>query len=220
MIHFVWHNAAAQSKAGLEQYYYYTDNKTVSVNPRVWYQSGAGWYAEGRYNYEAAQSLSLIAGRTYSFGSAVSCSVTPMAGIVAGKLNGVVLASNTSAEYRKFLFYMQSQYTFSTDEKENNFIYHWADLSYEATHFLSAGVSLQHTNLYNTVARSEIGFFIKTAFKNWELPVYIFNAAGKNRYLVIGVNIALQQKIKTVAQPAQNKRAADILFLKQHGCQL
>lgn len=192
MIAFVWwHNATAQSKAGLEQYCY-MDNTSVTINPKAWYQSNTGWYVEGRYNYEAAKTLSLIAGKTFEYESTIAYSVTPMAGVVTGKLNGVALAANTSMEYRKFIFSLQSQYTFSIDDRACNFMYNWADLSYELSHSFSTGISLQQTNFYRTKGESEIGFFLKATFGKWALPVYIFNSAGNKRYAVLGLNIDLK----------------------------
>jgi hypothetical protein len=188
----VWlHNAAAQSKAGLEQYCY-MDNTSVTINPKAWYQFNKGWYVEGRYNYESAKTFSLLAGKTFEYKSTVAYAITPMAGFVTGKLNGVALAANTSVEYRKISFSLQSQYTFSIEDRACNFMYNWADLSYELSHFLSAGMSLQQTNLYRIKGTSDIGFFLKAAFGKWDLPVYIFNPTGDQRYMVLGLNIALQ----------------------------
>ncbi len=186
-----WHNTSAQSKAGLEQYYY-MDNKTVTINPKGWYQSKKGWYVEGRYNYEAAKTMSVMAGKTFDYTSAVSLSFTPMAGLVKGQLNGAAIAANTSIDYKKFLFSLQSQYTFSIQDKADNFMYNWADISYELLHNLSAGISLQQTNIYRCKGQSEIGFFLKEVFGKWELPVYIFNATGNERYMVVGLTVDLK----------------------------
>jgi hypothetical protein len=187
----LWHDATAQVKAGLEQYYF-MKNKTIAINPKAWYQSETGWYVEGRYNYEAAQTVSVITGKTFDYESDFSFSVTPMAGVVAGKFNGGVIGGNASADYKKCQFSLQTQYAFSGDSRSCNFMYSWADLSYAVSGSLSAGISMQKTRMYRVRGQSEAGFFLKGAFGNWELPLYIFNPCGNDRYAVLGLSISLE----------------------------
>ena len=187
----LWHDATAQFKAGLEQYYF-MKNKTIAINPKAWYQADAGWYVEGRYNYEAPQTVSVVAGKTFDYESDFSFSVTPMVGVVAGKFNGGIIGCNASADYKKWLFSLQTECAFSGENTNCNFMYTWADLSYEISGVLSAGVSLQKTHLYREKGQSEAGFFLKGAFGKWELPVYIFNPCGNQRYAVLGLSVSLE----------------------------
>jgi hypothetical protein len=188
MIAFVWwHKAASQSHTGLEQYYY-MDSKTITVSPKAWYQSKKGWYVEGRYNYEAAKTMSVCAGKSFERKAAFSYSITPLAGIVTGKLNGGALAENATIKYKKFLFSLQSQYTFSVEDPACSYVYGWADLSYPVFHGISAGVSVQQTKLYGKNGKSEKGFFLKAEFGKWEFPVYVFNVKGNERYIMLGLN--------------------------------
>jgi hypothetical protein len=187
-----WHNATAQPKGGLEQYYF-MKNKTIAINPKAWYQSDAGWYIEGRYNYEAAQTMSVVAGKTIEYDDAdFSFSVTPMAGFVAGQFNGGIIGGNASADYKKYQFALQTQYAFSGANRSCNFMYTWADLSYAVSGNFSAGLSLQRTSMYRIKGQSETGFFLKGSFGSWELPVYIFNPGSNERYAVLGLSISLE----------------------------
>ena len=188
-----WHKAVSQSQGGLEQYYY-MNNKSVTIAPIIWYQTKKGWYAEGRYNYEAEKTLSIYAGKTFEKRSIVSYTVSTLMGALFGTYKGFSIAVNTDLEYKKFFFSLQSQYTFSVKDRSANFIYNWGDLSYRVSPRLSAGLSLQQTNLYKTKAASEKGIFIKAAFGRWEFPLYVFNPAKKERYAVLGLNFAWQRK--------------------------
>ncbi len=186
-----WHEATAQFKAGLEQYYF-MNNNTIAINPKAWYQSKSGWYVEGRYNYEAIKTFSIMAGKTFDHKSIFSYSVTPLAGAVTGKFNGVAIGSEASMDYKKISFSLQTQYTVSIENRNLNFMYTWADLGYSLSQTLSAGISLQQTNCYHSKGQSEAGLFLMASFGKWELPVYIFNPVDKERYSVLGLTLNLQ----------------------------
>ncbi|MEO7767226.1 MAG: hypothetical protein ABIS01_07360 [Ferruginibacter sp.] len=188
-----WHKAVSQSQGGLEQYYY-VDNKGVSITPIAWYQNEKGWYAEGRYNYEAEKTLSLYAGKTFENKAKVSYAVSAMMGVVIGKLNGASIAVNTDLDYKKLFFSLQSQYTFSLKDRNANFLYNWCDLGYRLSPGFSAGISLQQTNLYETIAASEKGFFVKAEFGRWAFPLYIFNISNNGRYAVMGLSFTWEYK--------------------------
>jgi hypothetical protein len=185
------HKANAQSQAGLEQYYY-MDNKKISFSPVAWYQLSSGWYAETRYNYEAENTLSLYMGKTFENRSAFSYAVSTMAGAVIGEFNGGAAAVNADVEYKQIFFSLQTQYTFSVQNSSENFIYTWSDIGYRPLPWLSAGLSLQQTNLCN--AKSEKGAFIKLELGAWTFPFYIFQPQRSDRYAIMGLNFTWQQK--------------------------
>jgi hypothetical protein len=181
-----WHNANAQ-EAGLEQYYS-VQGKTMSFTPIVWYQAKTGWYAEARYNYEAVNSISVYTGKTIERRSKLSYSLNTIAGIVMGGFKGGSIAVNADAEYKKIFFSLQSQYTFSVENRSLNYIYIWSDICYQLFPSLSAGISLQQTNGNNTEVISEKGIFVKAGSGKWNVPLYIFNPFNNNRYMVLGIN--------------------------------
>src|SRR5258705_8885247 len=82
-------NASAQWKAGIEQYNYIGAQSTGSFVPSVHLQSKNNWYAELRYNYENAQTLSLYGGKTFEDGNGLDYQITPMVGFSTGKFTGV-----------------------------------------------------------------------------------------------------------------------------------
>ncbi len=189
----LWHNVTAQQHLGLEQYYYMGRYKTFNIVPVVYYQTDNNWYAEGRYNYEAINTLSLYAGKTFEKKDAFSYSGSPIVGVVLGQMNGGSAGINLEMDYKRFFFNTQSQFTFSVQQLRNNFFYSWSDLTYRFSESFSAGISLQQTKLYQINGAFERGFLIKPGFKSWTFPLYIFSPETNERYFVLGINYEWQK---------------------------
>jgi hypothetical protein len=184
----LWHNLKAQPQAGLEQYYYAGTYQTFTLVPVAYYQSSNKWYAEGRFNYEAMNTLSLYGGKTFTKNAAVSYSATPIAGVVLGQMNGGSVGLNLAVDYQKFNFNTQSQHTFSIQQPGNSFTYSWSDFTYRFFKKFAGGASLQQTKLYRVNGAFEKGILLKTSFKNWTFPLYIFRPEAPDRYFVLGIN--------------------------------
>lgn len=181
-----WLKADCQSVSGTEMYYYMS-NRSLSISSQLWYESAKGWYTEARYNYEAAKTISLYSGKTFGNESAFSYTVTPLAGVVAGQYNGGALACNGTVDYTKWSFSLQSQYTFSIQDKMENFIYSWAEIGYQVSGGFAAGVSLQQTKLYQAKSTTAQGLFIRGQYGRWQLPLYLFNIQQNDRQIVLGL---------------------------------
>lgn len=178
----------AQSKGGIEQYHYIKNTRISSIVPVVHFQTNKGWYGEARYNYDERNTFSLLAGKSFSFKKDWSWSVTPMLGIAFGELNGWTGGVNFSIEKNNFFFNTQSQYTLSTTSRYNNFFFNWCELGYQPLKWLSAGVSLQHTQVDGSEALVEPGFMAEISFKRLSFPFYSFNTFSNNRFFILGVN--------------------------------
>ncbi len=188
----LWHSVKAQH-AGLEQYYYMGTYKMFTLVPVGYLQTRKNWYAEGRFNYEALNTLSLYGGKTFEKKALVSYSASPILGIVLGQINGGSAGINLVADYKKLNFSTQSQYTFSVQQRSNNFIYSWSDFTYQVSAKFAAGFSLQQTKLYMVNGAFEKGLLIKTGYKNWTFPLYIFKPESSQRYFVLGLNYEWQK---------------------------
>jgi hypothetical protein len=178
----------------MEQYYSIQDKKTFMVMPVVYFENNKNWYAEGRYNYEAQQTLSIYAGKTFRKDSQLSFEISPMAGVVAGQFNGGSAGVNVELDYAGFSLSSQSQYTFSITDKTQNFTYSWTDISRKIFLNIYAGLSAQHTKVYKEDKAFEAGVFLGAEFKNWAVPLYIFNPANANRYFILGLQCQWQYK--------------------------
>lgn len=183
--------AYSQRSLGFEQLCY-VDNPGPSPTPsilvpRLYYRSTGSWYGEARYNYEEVKTFSLYAGRTFSKQDSLSWSLTPVAGILLGKLKGNAAGLNIAVNDGKWYFSSAVQAVFSWENKQYNFIYSWSELGYQATPHLYTGLVLQQTSLYDMHTKWEPGVQIGILVYKWTFPVYAFNPMGKDRRFVIGI---------------------------------
>ncbi len=167
-----------------EQYFYLGKERPFSRVSVLTYLAPSAWYIEARGNYEASNSASLYFGKAFRKTAPVSYSITPIAGLVAGGFNGGSVGANVALDYKELSFSSQSQYTFSIENKAENFTYSWADLTYQLKKWVSAGVSLQQTR-----GVFEKGVLIKGVYKKLSIPLYVFSPLTNERYFVLGLNL-------------------------------
>src|ERR1700733_4454287 len=98
------HMASCQQRTGVEEFFYIGHNVPSTVVPRIYFQDYQGWYGEARYNYEAAKTVSLYGGRTFSKRNDLSWSITPVAGLVWGNLKGGSAGVDMELDYGKLTF--------------------------------------------------------------------------------------------------------------------
>ena len=182
-----WPKANAQMQAGVGQYVYMSGKQALTLVSVVYCQTRKNWYMEGRYNYEALKTISLYAGKTFEKKSKLSYSATPVIGAVIGRFNGGSAGANSELDYKRLFFSSQCQYTFSTQDRTEDFFYSWSDLSYQMVNNIYSGISIQQTNLYKVKYKLEKGFFLKGIINKWTFPLYVFNPASNERYYVLGL---------------------------------
>jgi len=178
----------SQTHGGVEQYYYSGTHGTSAIVPRVYYQNKKNWYAEVRYNYDEIGTLSVNVGKAFSKKGAVSYTITPLAGVVAGRLNGGSLGVNAEAEYKNLFFSSESQYTFSSGSRYENFLFNWSELGYQVTSRIYTGLALQMTRAYKTANLFEPGIMAGFSFDKFTFPLYAFSPLTNKRYFVLGIN--------------------------------
>ncbi len=176
-----------QVSGGLEQYYYSSPGSSIIV-PKIYYQTPHNWLGEIRYNYEELETISLLAGKMFSFDGELSYSVTPLAGIVLGKMKGGLVGSDMTMNYKDLFFSSEPQYTFSVEDRSENFFFNWSELGYDFSKIVYAGVALQSTHRHKSQSTWEPGIMMGLNYRNWTFPVYLFSPADENRNLVLGVN--------------------------------
>ena len=181
----LYNTGNSQGRTGFEEYYYTGHQLSSAQVPRIYYQSPNNWYGEARYNYDAEQSFSIYAGRTFTRQDTLAYSLTPMAGIVAGKFKGGSAGMNMVLDYRRLSFSSVFEYCFSG--KNNSFFFNWSELGYQLTKHLYAGLALQQTCMYNTTTVWEPGLQLGLSFGKWVFPVYAFNPGNSKKYFVLGI---------------------------------
>ena len=101
---------AGQKGYGFGQDYYLYRTGGNSFVPCLYYQSAGGWYGQLHYNYEEDKTLSVQAGKTFSKGGALSWSVTPLAGLLAGRFTGGSVGMQAQAQAGMVSVYAAPQY--------------------------------------------------------------------------------------------------------------
>ncbi len=168
--------------------YYYTGNGSSVIVPKVYYQNRSNWFGEVRYNYEDLQTISFNGGKLFSNKSEFSYSVMPYAGLVLGRMNGGTLGSNINLDYGSLFFSSESQYTFSVNERADNFFFNWSEAGYQFTDLLYSGIALQVTHPFEIKNAWEPGFMLGLTYKRWTFPFYAFSPTNDNRNYVLGIN--------------------------------
>lgn len=179
---------SAQSKTGIEHYSMISSGKAYQWVPVVHHQGRKGFYAEMRYNYEAARTGSVYAGKSFSKDGALSWELTPIAGIVFGEYNGISMGLNTELEYKQFFLSGQTQYTLNKDSRVDHFIFNWSELGYQPVKWFYAGISAQFTQLYKSAFVAEYGLMLGLVIKKITIPLYVFNQTGGKKNYIIGIN--------------------------------
>jgi hypothetical protein len=185
--------ARSQEKGGMEQYYY-TGLGAASIVPKLYYQSSNKWRSEVRYNYEEVQTLSFNTGKVITADKRLGLTVTPMAGIVVGGLNGGNIGCNVNLDYKKLFVSSESQFTLSIEQKTQRFFFNWSEAGYQIFDFMFAGIALQVTRPYEIKNKWQPGVMAGFSYKSWSFPLYAFNPASDKRNYVIGVDWEWQGK--------------------------
>jgi hypothetical protein len=182
----------AQQQGGFEQYYYVKESQPLVMMPIAHFQTRNNWYTEARFNYEEMNTFSLYAGKIFSGGNKLSYTIIPILGGVMGEFKGGSLGLNLNVEFKQWYLSSQSQYTFSSQDKTNNFFYSWSEAGYEVWDWLYAGIALQHTTLHQTKTVLEPGIVVGFSVGKWSFPLYSFNPMGNNRSFLLGINRTLK----------------------------
>ena len=172
----------------MEQYYFWQQKTTGTIIPKVYYESPKKWYAEFRYNWEELQTASLHFGRQINLKKIPQLTMTPVAGVLFGKLNGGSAGAIIEFELNRFVLLSEPQYVFSFQEKGQNFLYSWSEFSYEINSFCYVGLALQQTKLYGEKNYFEPGIMAGFTLGRFDIPVYFFNPTSGTKNIVLGVN--------------------------------
>ena len=149
-------------------------------------------HLEVRYNYEDIEATSVFAGWNIEFGSKVKFTLTPIAGFVAGSIDGGIVGVKADLTWRWFEAYTEGEFVMPGDG-EKNYLYSWSEFSVWATDWMRAGAAIQRTRTFRRFRSTrdiEPGVLIGVAGSRIEGTFYYFNPGSDEQYFVasIGVN--------------------------------
>lgn len=179
---------------GFEQYSYVNNSEAISIVPMATFESTRNWYMEARFNYEEKNSFSLYFGKTFTYQKKMFISVTPIAGAVVGQYKGGSVGVNVDIDYRKLFYSMQSQYTFSINRANEDFLFAWSEIAYQPFKWCYFGLSTQQTYLIQSATSLfEPGLLIGFIIGSWTFPIYSFSPGSSSGYFVVGANLKLNR---------------------------
>lgn len=177
--------AFTQAKSGVENYNLLGQGNEYVWMPVVHYQAKKGMYAELRYNYEDLKTFSFYGGKTFTGGTDLKYSITPMGGYCIGRFTGLSIATNAEAEWKEFYFSTQTQYSMATKKDAANFFFSWSEVGYNIFRNFFAGLAVQYTRQQGE-NDMQPGFVAGLNFKNISIPFYLFSPFQPGRYIVLG----------------------------------
>jgi hypothetical protein len=132
-------------------------------------------HLEARYNYEDRYSASVLGGLNFSFGNKLNVILTPIAGIVFGRLSAGVAGLETDLNYKRLNFNSQSEWVIDFAGNEGNYIYTFNQLGMGVTDHLVLGLTAQRTRLYETDLDLQRGIFAQYSFGKLTVSFSYFN---------------------------------------------
>lgn len=178
-------SAAPEWSGSASLFTYVVPDEDTFVQPTVAIDRGA-LHLEGRYNYENLETGSAWIGRNFIVGETVSLEITPMAGVVFGRTDGVAVGYLGSLSWRALDLSSESEYVIDAGDRADNFLYTWSELGWAPVGWLRAGLSVQRTKAYQTEFDIQRGFFGALSIGPWQVSAYLFNPDADTPTLVIG----------------------------------
>jgi hypothetical protein len=135
-----------------------------------------GWlHLEARYNYEALETASLWAGRSFAGGEKPAWEITPLLGAVFGDVSGIAPGYQGSLGGWKLELYSEGEYVFDTTDSSESFFYNWSELSFLPGDRFRVGIVAQRTRAYETGRDMQRGVLAGGSFRRLDVSAYVFN---------------------------------------------
>ena len=143
------------------------------------------FHFEKRFSYESPKTGSIWFGYNFKGGNELNYIVTPMAGVLLGRIDGIAGGLEITFNYFEFQLYSEMEYVFDFKSSSNNFFYNWTDLTYSPLDWFFAGLSTQRTKVYQTNSDFQWGPFTGVEYKGLGLTFYFYNPGSDDFYLIL-----------------------------------
>ena len=134
-----------------------------------------GLHLEARWNYEDLRSASLWAGWNLETGEALHLRLTPMAGVVFGRTNGLAPGLELTLSWRWLELYTEAEYVVDLGDTGASYFYLWSELTASPADWLALGLVGQRTRLVQTSVDVQRGFLGRVTLGGLSATVYAFN---------------------------------------------
>jgi len=157
-------------------------------NP-TFYARNKSLHFEARYNYEDRNTASTFAGWRFHCGKTVKFIIVPMVGIVFGNTDGIAPGLEMEISYKKLDFYLESEYVFDLNDKENNFFYTYSEFAFRPISAIRTGIVTQRTRLYESDRELERGIFGEYYFGRFRAGVFYFSPFASDGFLIASFSV-------------------------------
>jgi hypothetical protein len=182
----------AQKSVVWSQYYYLYAKRAVSIVPAILYEGHGNSHYMVRYNFEADQTVSLTAGKTFT-GKEGEPVFSPSIGLLAGGASGLSVNLQTALEKGAFFCSTEPLYCYFFSGS-GQYIYNWAEAGVQAGAHFFAGAALQSTKEQGIKGwDQQPGVFAGCTIGNLEVPFYLFRSAASGLYMVVGLQWKLSR---------------------------
>jgi hypothetical protein len=145
---------------------------------------------ETRYNYEARNSTSLLAGWKFAGGDAVTWEVTPLVGGLTGATRGRIVGLEASVAYKAFDFYTEVERVDGLSDGSSAYVYAWSELGWRPAERVRVGLVGQRTLIVSGDRDVQPGVFAQLTVAKATLSLYAFNPDSGSRYTILAVGFA------------------------------
>ena len=148
-------------------------------------------HLEARYNYESEKTGSFWAGYNFSGGSKFEYTITPMAGLVVGEIDGIAPGLEMTYSFWKLELYTESEYFLEfkhdANEESDDFFYNWTDLTFSINDNFWFGLSGQRSRNVESELEIQRGLFLGGGAGSFEFSGYAYNFTGDEAYFIAGI---------------------------------
>ena len=144
-------------------------------------------HLEAHWAYEAQDTFSLFAGKSFPIQGDLAGSVTPRVGVAGGDEQGLIPALNLELGWKKLSFYTDFEYMIGLSNDTSDFFYSWTELEWAFTDRFSAGLVGQRTHAFDQELEVDRGLMFGWTLGRTKVTGYFFNIDKDDPYFTIAV---------------------------------
>jgi hypothetical protein len=111
--------------------------------------------------------------------------VTPMAGVVLGAREGIAPGFELTLEYKRIELYTEFEYVFDLEERKDDFLYNWSELTYAPVDWFRVGLTTQRTHVYQTERDIQRALLLGWSVSRFTITAHLFNLGDEDPFYVL-----------------------------------
>lgn len=169
---------------------YFLPEEADYLQPKVTADRGS-LHLESRYAYEDRNTFSLFAGWSATMGQAPRFEVTPMAGVVSGRTDGIAPGLELTLSWGPIELYSESEYMLAFGGAGSSFFYAWSELGVRPKGWLRVGLVAQRTRRFHATREGSFGPMLGVAIGRLEATFYLLDGGSARSFAAVSVGLSL-----------------------------